>query len=49
MKSHQTEAALADLAAARPAATSRWSCAQNGVANEPATLRRFAHTYGDHA
>ena len=44
VKSHQTEAALADLAAYAPP----WTpvvCVQNGVANEPATLRRFARTY----
>jgi 2-dehydropantoate 2-reductase len=45
VKSHQTEAALSDLADAAPASTPV-VCAQNGVANEPAALRRFAHTYG---
>jgi 2-dehydropantoate 2-reductase len=44
VKSHQTEAALADLAAHAPPSTPV-VCAQNGVANEPATLRRFARTY----
>jgi 2-dehydropantoate 2-reductase len=44
VKAHQTEAALADLAAHAPAGTAI-VCAQNGVANEPATLRRFARTY----
>jgi 2-dehydropantoate 2-reductase len=45
VKSHQTEAALADLAGSAPASTPV-VCAQNGVANEPAALRRFANTYG---
>ena len=44
VKSHQTETALADLVAHAPAGTPV-VCAQNGVANEPATLRRFARTY----
>jgi 2-dehydropantoate 2-reductase len=44
VKSHQTEAALADLVRHAPA-TVPVVCAQNGVTNEPATLRRFAHTY----
>jgi 2-dehydropantoate 2-reductase len=44
VKSHQTEAALADLQRHAPEAVPV-VCAQNGVANEPATLRRFAHTY----
>jgi len=44
VKSHQTAAALDDLAAAAPAGTVVVS-AQNGVANEPAILRRFAATY----
>jgi len=44
VKSHQTEDALADLVEHAPAPTPV-VCAQNGVANEPATLRRFAHTY----
>jgi 2-dehydropantoate 2-reductase len=45
VKSHQTEAALSDLVDAAPASTAV-VCAQNGVANEPAALRRFANTYG---
>ena len=45
VKSHQTEAALADLADHAPPETPVVS-AQNGVANEPAVLRRFAATYG---
>jgi 2-dehydropantoate 2-reductase len=44
VKSHQTEAALADLVRHAPEAVPV-VCAQNGVTNEPATLRRFAHTY----
>jgi 2-dehydropantoate 2-reductase len=44
VKAHQTEAALVDLSAHAPAGTGV-VCAQNGVANEPATLRRFARTY----
>jgi 2-dehydropantoate 2-reductase len=44
VKSHQTEAALADLVAHAPADTAI-VCAQNGVANEPATLRLFRRTY----
>jgi len=44
VKSHQTQAALDDLAAHAPARTVVVS-AQNGVANEPAVLRRFATTY----
>jgi 2-dehydropantoate 2-reductase len=44
VKSHQTEAALADLVRWAPA-TTPVVCAQNGVANEPAALRRFAGTY----
>ena len=44
VKSHQTEAALADLVRHAPGAVPV-VCAQNGVTNEPATLRRFAHTY----
>jgi 2-dehydropantoate 2-reductase len=44
VKSHQTEAALADLARHAPAATAV-VCVQNGVANEPAVLRRFARSY----
>ena len=44
VKSHQTAAALADLVRHAPADTPV-VCAQNGVANEPETLRRFARTY----
>jgi 2-dehydropantoate 2-reductase len=44
VKSHQTEAALADLVRFAPEATPV-VCAQNGVANEPATLRLFPETY----
>lgn len=44
VKSQHTAAALEDLAAHAPAGTAV-VCAQNGVANEPATLRRFARTY----
>jgi len=44
VKSQQTLAALDDLAAHAPPGT-RVTCAQNGVANEAAALRRFAHTY----
>jgi 2-dehydropantoate 2-reductase len=45
VKSHQTEAALSDVVRSAPAETPV-VCAQNGVANEPAALRRFARTYG---
>ena len=45
VKSHQTPAALDDLAAHAPAHTPVFT-AQNGVANEAAALRRFAHVYG---
>lgn len=44
VKSQQTAAALDDLAAHAPAATPIVST-QNGVANEPAILRRFGATY----
>ena len=44
VKSHQTDAALADLVRHAPG-TVPVVCVQNGVSNEPATLRRFAHTY----
>src|SRR4029079_19165852 len=44
VKSHQTEAALADLVRFAPDGTAG-VCAQNGVANEPAILRRFANTH----
>ncbi|MCW2796019.1 2-dehydropantoate 2-reductase N-terminal domain-containing protein [Nocardioides sp.] len=45
VKSHQTWAALDDLAAHAPEGTAVVA-AQNGVANEVAILRRFARTYG---
>jgi 2-dehydropantoate 2-reductase len=45
VKSQQTAAALDDLAAHAPATTPLF-CVQNGVANEPAALRRFADVYG---
>ncbi|QIG41756.1 2-dehydropantoate 2-reductase [Nocardioides anomalus] len=45
VKAHQTDAALADLMAHAPPSTAV-VCLQNGVSNEPATLRRFARTYG---
>lgn len=45
VKSHQTESALADLAVHAPP-DAAVVCVQNGVANEPAVLRRFARTYG---
>ncbi|HVX23116.1 MAG TPA: 2-dehydropantoate 2-reductase [Acidimicrobiales bacterium] len=45
MKSQDTEAALAALEAVAPPETAV-VCAQNGVANERRTLRRFANTYG---
>ncbi|MDX6373723.1 MAG: 2-dehydropantoate 2-reductase [Nocardioidaceae bacterium] len=45
VKSHQTEGALDDLVRHAPTSVPV-VCAQNGVANEPATLRRFARTYG---
>ncbi len=44
VKSHQTEAALADLVEHAPPGIAV-VCVQNGVANEPATLRRFSRTY----
>jgi 2-dehydropantoate 2-reductase len=44
VKSHHTEAALTDLAEHAPPGVAV-VCVQNGVANEPATLRRFARTY----
>jgi 2-dehydropantoate 2-reductase len=44
MKSQDTVAALAELAAAAPAEIPV-VCAQNGVVNERAALRRFAHVY----
>jgi 2-dehydropantoate 2-reductase len=45
VKSHQTHAALDDLAAHAPSRTPVF-VAQNGVANELAVLRRFANVYG---
>ena len=45
VKSHQTPAALDDLATHAPPSTPV-VCLQNGVANEPATLRRFADVHG---
>jgi 2-dehydropantoate 2-reductase len=44
VKSHQTQAALEDLAAHAPGRTPVF-VAQNGVANEAAVLRRFADVY----
>jgi 2-dehydropantoate 2-reductase len=44
VKSHQTAAALDDLAAHAPSDTVMVS-AQNGIANEPAVLRLFEATY----
>jgi len=45
VKSMDTAAVLADLAAVAPASTPV-VCLQNGVANERAALRVFAHVYG---
>lgn len=45
VKSHQTAAALDDLAAHAPTGTPVFAV-QNGVANEAAILRRFADVYG---
>ena len=45
VKSHQTAAALDDLAAHAPPSTPV-VCLQNGVANEAAALRRFADVHG---
>jgi 2-dehydropantoate 2-reductase len=45
VKSQQTPAVLAELAAAAPRETPV-VCLQNGVANEPAALRLFPHVYG---
>lgn len=45
MKSHQTEAALLELAASAPPGIAV-VCAQNGVDNERQALRRFANVYG---
>lgn len=44
VKSHQTESAVAELAAHAPVHTPV-VCVQNGVANEPAVLRRFERVY----
>ncbi len=44
VKSHQTAAALAALSAAAPPETPV-VCLQNGIANEPAALRLFAHVH----
>jgi 2-dehydropantoate 2-reductase len=44
VKSHQADAALADLQAYAPAETAV-VCATNGIATEVATLRHFARTY----
>lgn len=45
VKSHDTAAALADLVTAAPPEVTV-VCAQNGVVNEQAALRRFAAVYG---
>src|SRR5207249_1103566 len=45
MKGQDTVAALDDLRAAAPPGIAV-VCAQNGVANERAALRRFEHVYG---
>jgi 2-dehydropantoate 2-reductase len=45
VKSQDTEAALQELEAAAPASVPV-VCVQNGVANEPSALRRFANVYG---
>jgi 2-dehydropantoate 2-reductase len=47
VKSQDTGEALAALTPAAPEAMPV-ACAQNGVANERATLRRFSHVYGIH-
>lgn len=47
VKGQQTEAALEDLATYAPAGTPVVAL-QNGVANEPRILRRFARTYAIH-
>jgi 2-dehydropantoate 2-reductase len=44
VKSQDTEEALRELIAAAPGSISV-ACLQNGVANEPAALRRFANVY----
>jgi 2-dehydropantoate 2-reductase len=45
VKSHQSLAALTELAAVAPQATPI-VCLQNGIANEPAALRLFPRVYG---
>lgn len=45
VKSQDTEQALRRLSASAPLPVAV-VCAQNGVANEPAALRRFEHVYG---
>jgi 2-dehydropantoate 2-reductase len=45
MKSHDTAAAVRDLAAVAPPSTPVF-CLQNGVENERVTLRSFANVYG---
>jgi 2-dehydropantoate 2-reductase len=45
VKSQDTEMALRQLSGSAPASVPV-VCVQNGVANEPAALRRFAHVYG---
>jgi 2-dehydropantoate 2-reductase len=45
VKSQDTELALRQLSASAPPSVAI-VCVQNGVANEPAALRRFAHVYG---
>ena len=45
VKSQDTQRALIDLEATAPEDV-RLVCLQNGVANEPAALRRFANVYG---
>jgi len=45
VKSQDTELALRQLSASAPRSVTI-VCVQNGVANEPTALRRFAHVYG---
>lgn len=45
VKSQDTEVSLRQLSACAPASAAV-VCLQNGVANEPAALRRFEHVYG---
>jgi len=45
VKSQDTDVALRQLSASAPRSVAV-VCVQNGVANEPAALRRFAHVYG---